>query len=88
MTDDTVLTLEQQERVEALKEANGVLRTNKGAFGGSEPPGWVDLISVAQYILYGIGGLTDLRDMDPTMQDAAIEAWREAHPQDDETRND
>ena len=62
-TDDTVLTLEQQERVAALNAANGVLRSSKGAFGGSDAPVWSDLVSVAQYILFGIDGLTDLRDM-------------------------
>jgi len=84
-TDDTVLTLEQQERVAALNAANGVLRSSKGAFGGSDAPVWSDLVSVAQYILFGIDGLTDLRDMSPDEAedlDAEIEQWRETHPQD------
>ena len=57
MSDNTTpastLTLEQQQRAEALYSARRVLVNRAGAFGGSGAADPIDLVNLAQYIITG-----------------------------------
>jgi hypothetical protein len=61
MTDTTETRLSDQQlaRIEALKAAQPLVRTSKGAFGGVEPPELNDLVDLAVFILEGKHPMAD-----------------------------
>lgn len=50
---DSYLSDQQLARVEALKQAQPLVRTPKGPFGAVEPPELNDLVDLAVFILEG-----------------------------------
>ncbi|WP_411815686.1 hypothetical protein [Gordonia sp. SND2] len=53
-TTDSTLTVEQQQRAEALDRARGALATRSGGLTpGTTGPDAIDLVNVAQYIVTG-----------------------------------